>query len=298
MMAAAGTQVLNAPAKINLFLHIVARREDGYHDLSSLAVFTEFGDQLKISRARDREFELNISGPFADQISTGDDNLVLQAARKFFIENQPPGSGVRIALEKNIPVAAGLGGGSADAAATLHGLNRFQQFDLDTHSLQELSRGLGADVSMCVAGAPSWVGGIGDQLSPVPAIPDLPMLLVNPGIQLSTRQVFGALKTIPDIPDPVAPGNFSDIHALVEFLNGCRNDLEVPAIEIVPEIADALALLDRQPTCLLARMSGSGATLFGLFPDRVAVAHAAANIRVTNPNWWVMETLALGSRPQ
>jgi 4-diphosphocytidyl-2-C-methyl-D-erythritol kinase len=298
MMAATGTLVLNAPAKVNLFLHVIARREDGYHDLSSLAVFTEFGDQLKISRARDQVFELDVTGPFADQISTGDDNLVLQAARKFFVEKRLSGSGVRIALEKNIPVAAGLGGGSSDAAATLHGLNRFWQRGLDTHDLQELGRGLGADVAMCVAGAPSWVGGIGDQLSPVSAIPDLPMLLVNPGIQLSTPQVFGALKTIPDFPDSVAPDHFSDIHALVEFLNGRRNDLEAPAIGIVPEIADALALLDRQPACLLARMSGSGATLFGLFPDRVAVAHAAANIRVTNPNWWVMETLALGSRPQ
>ncbi len=292
MMATTGALVLNAPAKVNLFLHVTARREDGYHDLSSLVVFTEFGDQLTISRAGNQEFELDLSGPFADQISRGDDNLVLQAARKLSIECGPSGSGARIALEKNIPVAAGLGGGSADAAATLHGLNRLWRLGLGTPALQDLGRGLGADVAMCVAGAPSWVKGIGDQLAPAPAIPALPMLLLNPGVPLSTPRVFQGLKTIPAIPDPVAPGNFLDIPALAEFLKSCRNDLEAPAIAIVPEIADALALLDRQQDCLLARMSGSGATLFGLFPDQASVARAAQHVRGANPNWRVIETLA------
>ncbi len=293
-MAATGTLVLNAPAKVNLFLHIIGQREDGFHELSSLVVFTEFGDQLKISRANGPEIELQLTGPFADKISAGGDNLVLQAARKISFENQPSGKSVRIDVEKNIPVAAGLGGGSADAAATLHGLNHFRQLGLDTRGLQELGRGLGADVPMCVAGTPSWVRGIGDQLSPSPAIPDLPMLLVNPGISLSTPQVFQALKAIPEIRDPVVPVNFSDIHALVKFLNGCRNDLQAPAIEIVPEIADVLALLNCQPDCLLARMSGSGATLFGLFPDKESLAQAAARIRGDNPDWWVMATRASG----
>lgn len=290
-------RVLNAPAKVNLFLHVVARRQDGYHDLSSLVVFTEFGDRLQISPARGREFELDLSGPFASQVSPGDDNLVLRAARRLVDGNIPAGSGARIALEKNIPVAAGLGGGSADAAATLVALNRLWQMGLDPQGLQDLGRGLGADIPVCVAGAPSWVHGIGDRLTPAPAMPELPVLLVNPGNPASTPQVFQGLKTIPKLPDPVAPGGFADIFAVAGFLRDCRNDLEAPAIGIVPEIAEALALVGRQADCLLARMSGSGATLFGLFPDGESVAGAAARIRKANPDWWVMATRVPSNAP-
>ncbi len=297
-MAATGTLVLNAPAKVNLFLHVTARREDGYHDLSSLVVFTEFGDRLKLFPARENEIHLRITGPFADRISPGEENLVARAAQKLAEENGSSGAGARIELEKNIPVAAGLGGGSADAAATLHGLNRLWQRGLDAQTLQDLGAGLGADVAMCVAGAPSWVHGIGDRLTPAPGIPALPVLLVNPGIPLPTFRVFADLKIGPETQEPVAPGSFANIYAVAEFLRGCRNDLEAPAIGIVPEIAEGLALLDRQPDCLLTRISGSGATIFGLFPDEEAVARAAAHVRNANPKWWVKETRVPGFESQ
>lgn len=276
--ALAGAITIDAPAKINLSLHVTGRRADGYHLLDSLVVFAAFGDKIQIHPG---PLSLTITGPFASGLATADDNLCLQAARL-------AGGIGAITLHKNLPVASGIGGGSADAAAVLRGFDAYP-------AQPEV---LGADVPVCLAGRPVRMRGLGEILDPIPTLPELALVLVNPGKGLSTPQVFRALASRDNAPMPDQLPDFPDTSTLIDFLRECRNDLEAPAITLMPEIATCLEAL-RDQGALLARMSGSGATCFGIFPD-MASANRAAEIMADaarGQGWWVVAT-GLAPAPQ
>lgn len=265
-----------APAKVNLFLHLTGRRPDGYHTLDSLVVFAAVADGLSARPARD--LGLTVDGPFAAGVSSGADNLVLRAARTLAMaRNVAPGA--RLSLTKNLPVAAGLGGGSADAAAALRLLGRLW----GVGGLAALAPSLGADVPVCLASRPQRMGGIGEVLGPAPRLPPFGLCLVNPGAALATASVFAARSCSFSAPT-VLPAGWSEAAHLAADLAHLRNDLEAAAIALCPPVAAVLEALDSQPGALLARMSGSGATCFGLFPD--AAAAAAAADRLAQPGWW------------
>ena len=267
-----------ARAKVNLALHVVGRRADGYHLLDSLVAFADFGDVVTVEPAP--SLSLSITGPMAADLSAGPDNLVLKAAQML-------GSplGVAITLEKRLPIASGIGGGSADAAATMQALGALWGCALPDAG-QVLA--LGADVPVCLAGQSCRMAGIGDQISPI-ALPPAHLVLVNPGVGLSTAAVFGALlrRDNPPLP-PAAP--MPDAAALAAYLGHCRKDLEAPALSLVPQIGAVLAALQGQTGCLLARMSGSGATCFGLFASASAAVAAATALRAQSAAWWVQAT--------
>ena len=267
-----------ARAKVNLALHVVGRRADGYHLLDSLVAFADFGDVVTVEPAP--SLSLSITGPMAAGLSAGSDNLVLKAAQML---GSPLGAA--ITLEKRLPIASGIGGGSADAAATMQALRALWGCALPDAG-QVLA--LGADVPVCLAGQSCRMAGIGDQISPI-ALPPAHLVLVNPGVGLSTAAVFGALlcRDNPPLP-PAAP--MPDAVALAAYLCHCRNDLEAPALSLVPQIGAVLAALQGQKGCLLARMSGSGATCFGLFASASAAEAAATALRAQSGAWWVQAT--------
>lgn len=267
-----------ARAKVNLALHVVGRRADGYHLLDSLVAFADFGDVVTVEPAP--SLSLSITGPMAAGLSAGPDNLVLKAAQML---GSPLGAA--ITLEKRLPIASGIGGGSADAAATMQALGALWGCALPDAG-QVLA--LGADVPVCLAGQSCRMAGIGDQISPI-ALPPAHLVLVNPGVGLSTAAVFGALlrRDNPPLP-PAAP--MPDAVALAAYLGHCRNDLEAPALSLVPQIGAVLAALQGQTGCLLARMSGSGATCFGLFASASAAEAAATDLRAQSGAWWVQAT--------
>ncbi len=280
-----------ARAKLNLDLLICGRRSDGKHELDSLVVFCELGDLLHFEPAR--ELSLAIEGPFAAATAADETNLVLRAgqllARTCGIRH-----GAAIRLIKNLPVAAGLGGGSADAAATLRGLRALWDVELDDESLRELGLQLGADVPVCLFSRPARMRGIGERLDPVRGLPDLPLLLVNPGRPVATAAVFARVQ-LPDQPTLRPPLRGCDgPRSCAQWLAQSRNDLEPAACALLPEIATVLDELRGLSGCLLARMSGSGATCFGLFSDRGEAEAAAATLRKRRPNWWIAPTVALG----
>ncbi|MGO4726155.1 MULTISPECIES: 4-(cytidine 5'-diphospho)-2-C-methyl-D-erythritol kinase [Inquilinus] len=269
-----------APAKVNLYLHVVGKRDDGYHLLDSLVVFADVSDALTLARADAPS--LAVSGPFAGAVPAGDDNLVLRAVRRLAAATGHP-DGIAITLDKRLPVAAGIGGGSADAAAVLRGLARIWDLAADDPRLREVAAGLGADVPVCLDGRTAWLGGVGERLDPGPDLAGIPILLVNPGVPLSTPAVFKARQ-----------GGFSPEARFAEARPGldrlCRlladrgNDLAEPAGRLVPAVTEVLAALAAQPGCRLSRMSGSGATCFGLF-DSPAAARAAASV-LAGHGWW------------
>jgi 4-diphosphocytidyl-2-C-methyl-D-erythritol kinase len=277
-MGEAASLRLAARAQINLYLHVVGRRDDGYHLLDSLVCFAELGDELAIAPAE--ELSLEIDGPFGPVLAGGD-NLVLAAARLLDAKK-----GAALRLTKQLPVAAGIGGGSADAAAALVGLCRLRDCPMP-----EASRllSLGADLPVCLSQGPSFVGGIGEEIAPAPALPRAYLLLVNPRRPLPTPQVFRGFSGPFSKParwhEPPA-----DAAALAGMLAERSNDLTGPAMAVLPEIADLLDAIHAAPGCLLARMSGSGATCFGLFAEAEEVAKAAAAIQATQPLWWVRAT--------
>ena len=271
-------------AKINLTLHITGRRDDGYHELDSLIVFAGIGDGLEI--APGPQISLDITGPFAPDLRMArSENLVVAAARalaaRYGIE-----AGSQLRLDKQLPVAAGMGGGSADAAAALHGLVDFWDLDAQPAELLALAASLGADVPVCLVGRPSFVAGIGERIAPVLALPRAWFVLVNPGVPLSTDAVFAARQGSFSAParwrEPI-----SELRAWVARLAACRNDLEAPALGLVPEIREVLATLRDTAGCMLARMSGSGATCFGLYALEAGANAAARRIAATRPGWWV-----------
>ena len=277
---------VGAPAKLNLYLHVTGRRGDGYHELDSLVTFTSLADTLEIAPADSPG--LTVSGPFADALDAGD-NLAARAAAAL-AERMGRPAGVRIALDKRIPVAAGLGGGSADAAAVLRGLARLWRLGPEhAVALQDVALSLGADVPVCLASRAARMTGIGERLRPPPRLPPFAALLVNPGVPVPTGRVFKARRGPFSAENPIdeAP---QDAPALAALLSTRRNDLEQPARAEAPEIGRVLARLAEAPGCLLARMSGSGGTCFGLFADEAAAAGAAGAIARDHPSWWVKPT--------
>jgi 4-diphosphocytidyl-2-C-methyl-D-erythritol kinase len=276
-----------ARAKINLFLHVGARREDGFHPLQSLAVFTEAGDAL--TAAAGQGLTLSVTGPFAGALQGEIDNLVLKAARALAADTgRAPAA--ELTLTKNLPVASGIGGGSADAAAALRALSALWQLPIDETRLAAIAASLGSDVPVCLANVPSFMAGRGEIVTPVESFPRISLLLVNPGVAVPTRDVFAALQTRSGVEMTLPRGRFRDCADLLRFLDATRNDLETPARALQPVIGDALNALAALPGALFSRMSGSGATCFALFPDDESCVRAAALLRAKNPGWWTQPT--------
>lgn len=285
----AGVRVtVRAPAKLNLFLHVGDKRPDGYHALQSLVAFAEIGDVLSIAPAS--ELSLTVTGAFAAQSPRGAGNLVLKAARALAEQYSRTPLGAAIALEKNLPVAAGLGGGSADAAAALRALNRLWALERSEDELIELARTLGSDVPACVLSRPCWMEGRGEHVSPTVSLPPLDLVLVNPGVLLPTESVFATLNARTGTSAMEPPGRIETLWDLVAYLEDSGNDLESPATHIQPDIDHVVEALHNEPGCVFALMSGSGATCFGLFNDREYAEGAAGRIAQDHPHWWVKAT--------
>jgi 4-diphosphocytidyl-2-C-methyl-D-erythritol kinase len=280
-----------APAKVNLTLRILGRRPDGYHKLESLVAFARVGDRLEF--APGEALALDVRGPFAAAAGGLADNLVLKAARS--LAGLADGLGLgRFALVKELPVAAGLGGGSADAAAALRLLARANGLAPDDPRLSDAARATGADVPVCLDPRARVMGGIGEVLSAPLALPPLPAVLVNPGVPLATKDVFAAFasgaRTSAAAVD-VTPARFKSIDSTLDALAGGTNDLEPAAIALCPAVVAVLAALAATPGCRLARMSGSGATCFGLYPSEAAAEAAARALAEAHRDWWVRATL-------
>ena len=282
--------VENAPAKVNLTLRVLGRRADGYHDLDSLVVFAGCADRLSLTPGG--ALTLSVDGPRADLVGDAADNLVLKAARALAAQIPDVALGA-FRLEKRLPVAAGLGGGSADAAAALRLLARANGLDPADPRLFQAARATGADVPVCLDPRPRVMGGIGDRLSAALPLPAFSAVLVNPGAAVPTKRVFAGWSAAP------VPATALDVGALAKpmgredllrLLGAQPNDLESAAIAVAPVIADVLGALRSVPDCSLARMSGSGATCFGLFASAAAAAAAAKLLAVRYPDWWVCET--------
>ena len=274
-----------ACAKVNLFLHVGDRRADGFHPLQSLAVFTGLGDVLRAEAAA--TLTLTVDGPFAPGLAAEGDNLVLRAAR-LLAAQAGTSAGAALALTKNLPVASGIGGGSADAAAALRALTRLWRLEVGDEVLLEIAAALGSDVPVCMASASAIMEGRGEVLMPV-TVPPLPLLLVNPGVAVPTREVFAALKERGGTGLVLPRDGFADADALLHFLIATRNDLQAPACALQPVIAEVLAALAALPDVRLARMSGSGATCFALFADQTACVRAAEMLR--GRGWWTQSTV-------
>ncbi|MEQ6248878.1 4-(cytidine 5'-diphospho)-2-C-methyl-D-erythritol kinase [Sulfitobacter sp. HNIBRBA3233] len=262
--------MIAAPAKVNLTLHVTGQRADGYHLLDSLVVFADVGDRLRFA---DGDMRITVTGPFAEGVPRDARNLVWQAA-------ELAGWQGHITLEKNLPHGAGIGGGSADAAAVL------RQFGGHEGALT-----LGADVPVCLSPAAQRMRGIGEVCTPAPPLPDFEMVLVNPGVAVPTGPVFAALASKDNPPMPQILPQWSGFEDFCAWLADQRNDLEPPARRLVPEIGTALSRLDAAGA-RLSRMSGSGATCFGLFAG--GAAKAAEVLRRAHPDWWVVACRPLG----
>ena len=272
-----------APAKVNLYLHVTGRRDDGYHLLDSLVAFVDIGDRLRVEPAA--SLSLTVDGPeAADLTAVGDDNLVLRAAR-LLADRAGIIAGAALHLDKHLPVAAGIGGGSSDAAAALLALKGLWQISLENEALWALGARLGADIPACLYRRAVWVGGIGERLEPAGPLPEAGILLVNPRRALPTAAVFAARRGPFGHAGRFAPMP-GTVSALARVLMPCRNDLTEAAIGLVPEIGAVLTRLGRLPGCLLARMSGSGATCFALFANRAAAEAARTEVAAAEPRWW------------
>lgn len=272
----------HAAAKVNLALHVTGRRADGYHLIETLAVFCSLGDVVTVGDTDEDRFEM--SGPFAAGLKSTD-NLVIvarDAVRRACGISRP----VSISLKKNLPVAAGIGGGSADAAATLRALKRLWR--LDAGEIAKIAPELGADVAMCLESRPLLASGIGETIVPLVGFPALDLVLVNPLVPVSTPSVFAALSEKANPPLPPLPC-LSSPKDVLEHLGGTRNDLESPARSIEPAVGEVLSTL-RATEALLVRMSGSGATGFGVFADPDAARDAEARLQRAHPDWYVRAT--------
>lgn len=277
-----------APAKVNLFLHIIGRRDDGYHLLESLLAFADFGDRITVRKAP--EIRFSVTGPFAHICRKagcdGEKNIVVKAAR-MLQKLTGVTSGAEIILEKNIPLSAGLGGGSSDAAAALKALQILWQVEPEEEALFALALALGADVPACLIGEPSFVTGIGDHITPLNRFDDLACVLVNPLKPLSTQAVFRTFaRTERPFSDSLAltPDLMEDLPTL---LKGSHNDLQGPALGICDEVGDILGALQGAEGAYLVRMSGSGATCLGLFERAEKADDAARVLAKAHPEWWV-----------
>lgn len=285
-----------APAKINLTLHVTGQRPDGYHLLDSMVAFADVGDELFIQIGN--TLSVTTEGPEAAAVPADMDNLVLKVARLF--DDMP---GASFLLTKNLPVSSGIGGGSADAAAAFRGLMTFWSggevepalYDPERTPMAKALLDLGADIPMCVMSQAARITGIGEGISPLAAMPPVDAVLVNPRRAVSTPAVFSAMQSRgnPAMAQPFP--RFAGFNDFVLWLAEQRNDMQGAAIALEPSIATVLEALESAATCRLARMSGSGATCFGLFEHAGAAGDAAARLRADHPDWWVVAT-TLGSQ--
>lgn len=271
-----------APAKINLTLHVTGLRADGYHLLDSLVVFADIGDMIHARRARD--YSLSVDGPYSSGIPTDDSNLVVAAAKLF-----GPDCPSELHLVKNLPAASGIGGGSSDAAATLRAMS-----DLWGRPLPKGGAvlALGADVPVCQVAGSVRMRGVGEKLTPI-STPKLHMVLVNPGVSMPTPKVFSALTSKDNAPMPAEMPSWSNGAEFCIWLARQRNDLQAAAVSLLPAIADVIAAFSDTSGCLLARMSGSGATCFGLYSDAADAVSAQDALRSKHPHWWVQATCSI-----
>lgn len=266
-----------ARAKVNLCLHVTGRRSDGMHLLDSIVVFPEVGDVLEAAAAD--ILTLEIDGPFGQDLDASEGNLVIQVARML------PGNGAALRLRKNLPVASGIGGGSADAAACIRLLSGM--WGMEVPSVEQLTE-LGADVPVCLAQVPTRMSGIGDRLTPLLTLPKFWIVLANAGQGVETGAVFKAMKSRDNAGMADIPESFQTKESLFEFLRAQRNDMQASAIDICPVIADVLNALETTKNCALARMSGSGGTCFGLFSTEADAVAAAFEVQTNHPDWWVV----------
>jgi len=279
-----------APAKVNLCLHVGRPRADGYHSIASLVAFADIGDLITVERA-DR-LSLRVTGPFAGTLGNDGDNLILTALRAL---GEATGGGappVAVTLDKRLPVAAGLGGGSSDAATALKLTRDLLGLAIDEAGLNAVAARIGADGPMCLAARTAWAEGIGDRITPIDDLPVLSAVLVNPGVPSPTGAVYAAYDAMitgaahrPDLTGDRTPAG------LAAWLAGCRNDLEGPARARTPEIGEALAAMAAAPGNRLSRMSGSGATVFGLFDDAATARVAADRLTTDHGDWWLTPCL-------
>lgn len=275
-----------APAKVNLFLHVGPVDGAGYHPLASLVAFADIGDRVAVAPS-DR-LSLTVEGMFGGELSGQGDNLILRALRAL---GEATGVGeprLAVTLDKQLPVAAGLGGGSSDAGAALRQARDVLGLDLDDDALAEIAAGIGADGPMCLHARTAWAGGRGDRLTPEPRLPPLPALLINPGVASPTGEVYRAYDAGPvraaDRPPP--PPDWR-VPTVIDWLAGQRNDLQAPAVRRTPAAAAAVAAAAALPDVRLVRMSGSGATVFALFGAAAEAAAAAARLSADHPDWWI-----------
>ena len=276
-----------APAKVNLFLHVGAPGADGYHPLCSLMTFADVGDRVGMQLGEGR---VVAHGPFAAGLGRESDNLIIRAVRAFVAELGHPMSELAFSLEKNLPIASGLGGGSSDAGAALRLIRDVFAPQIDDARLEAVAARLGADGPACLWGRPVVAKGRGERLSPAPTMPTLDAVLINPGVAVSTPAVyraFDAAGRFGDVTPPPMPDAFEDVQEVAAWLATLSNDLQVPAIALVPEVGDVLATLEGEPEVLLARVSGSGGTCFALCPDDISAETLTERIEAMVPKWWV-----------
>jgi 4-diphosphocytidyl-2-C-methyl-D-erythritol kinase len=287
-----------APAKVNLFLHVGAPGGDGYHPICSLMAFADVGDLVSTFDAE--ALALRVAGPFARELAGEGDNLILRAARALIVEARRPVAPVGLSLEKRLPVASGLGGGSSDAGAALRLLREVLGLEIDNPRLEALAAGLGADGAACLWGAPAIAQGRGERLSPAPGLPPLDAVLVRPPVPVSTAQVyraFDAAGRFGEVAPPAMPDAFEDARDLAAWLGGQRNDLEAPAIAVAPQVGVVLDTLAGEPETLLARVSGSGGTCFALCAGDIEAEGLAERIETMAPDWWVQRCQLGGPWP-
>ena len=276
-----------ARAKINLSLLITGRKSDGYHTLDSIIFFVSFCDRL--SFRIDKELSLEISGPFSDSLENGRNNLIIQAAEAFKKECKL-NTGVAISLEKNIPVSAGLGGGSTNAAVTLLALNELCKTGLTSASLAEIGLSIGADVPVCLFGETARVQGIGEEIQPFVFPHKFGVVLVNPGVPISTAKVFSRFNS--GFSEVMSADTLNELSAMQNFrpFTALRNDLELPATQFCPEISQVLAVLRCETDSIVSGLSGSGPTCFGLFQTLEEAERVVKRLKQQNTNWWLKAT--------
>ncbi|HEY3948249.1 4-(cytidine 5'-diphospho)-2-C-methyl-D-erythritol kinase [Phenylobacterium sp.] len=277
-----------APAKLNLFLHVAGPDADGYHPICSLMAFADLGDEVATFEAE--ALSLRVTGPFTRDLAGDGDNLVLRAARALIAAARRPTPPVGLSLEKRLPVASGLGGGSSDAGAALRLLRETFGLGLDNDALEAVAASLGADGAACLWGAPAIAQGRGERLSSAPGLPPLDAVLVNPRVPVSTAEVyrrFDALGRFGDVAVPAMPDAFEDAAELAAWLTAQRNDLQTAAIAVAPEVGLARDALAGEPETLLARVSGSGGTCFALCASDIEAEGLAERLEALCPDWWI-----------
>ena len=281
------TNTAFAAAKVNLYLHVATPTPDGYHPIASLMAFADVGDTVRAASAD--ALSMTIDGPFGLGLSAGPDNLVLRAAAALLARAGRTDAGAALVLTKALPIAAGLGGGSSDAGAALRLINALLGLGLDEPALEDVAAGIGADGAACLRGRMLVAEGRGERLSPAPAMPPLPAVLVNPGVPSPTGPVYRAYDAsgAPGLADRADHPPFLAVRDVAFWLAACRNDLQPPALALEPRIGEALEALRAGPESLLTRMSGSGATCFALCEDQASAEVLAGRIADEHPGWWV-----------